>query len=363
LLWCGCPGLGWRRLQQLEAAFGSLASAWCATPDRLAGLSGFGPVLRHRIEAYRRRWGPDPWRAGGPPHPVVQRVLLPGDPATPPALARLERPPLGLYWQGRGSLWPQLCRRQAIAVVGTRRPSPHGVSMAQALGRALAEAGWPVVSGLAEGIDAAAHRGCLDRAGRPVAVLGTPLQRTYPRHHGPLQGQVGSRGLLISEQAPGAVVQRGHFAARNRLLVALSQAVVVVECPGSSGALLSADLAWQQGLPLWVVPSDAGKASAAGSNRLLVRGATPLLEPGDLISQLGEGPLAVPADQARGLRHPVAADSPSDQVLLATLGAGASLEELGRMSGLSVAELSSRLLGLELAGRIKAEPGLCWRPI
>lgn len=169
--------------------------------------------------------------------------------------------------------------------------------------------------------------------------------------------------MLISEQAPGAVVQRGHFAARNRLLVALSQAVVVVECPGNSGALLSADLAWQQGLPLWVVPSDAGKASAAGSNRLLVRGATPLLEPGDLISQLGEGPLAGPADQARGLRHPVAADSPSDQVLLATLGAGASLEELGRMSGLSVAELSSRLLGLELAGRIRAEPGLCWRPI
>jgi DNA processing protein len=103
--------------------------------------------------------------------------------------------------------------------------------------------------------------------------------------------------------------------------------------------------------------------SAAGSNRLLVRGATPLLEPGDLISQLGEGPLAGPADQVRGLRHPVAADSPSDQVLLATLGAGASLEELGRMSGLSVAELSSRLLGLELAGRIRAEPGLCWRPI
>ncbi|WP_259703343.1 MULTISPECIES: DNA-processing protein DprA [Synechococcales] len=363
LLWCGCPGLGWRRLQQLEAAFGGLAMAWDASPARLARLTGFGPVLLNRIEIHRRRWGPDPWGGAGPSLPGSRRVLLPGDPANPPALARLERPPLGLYWRGRGSLWPQLRRRRAIAVVGTRRPSPHGISMAQALGRALAEAGWPVVSGLAEGIDAAVHRGCLDRGGRPVAVLGTPLQRIYPRHHGPLQAEVGSRGLLISEQAPGAAVQRGHFAARNRLLVAFAQAVVVVECPHSSGALHSADLAWQEGLPLWVVPGDAGKASAAGSNRLLVRGATPLLEPADLIRQLGGGPLAPIADPARCFIPAASADSPSDQDLLATLGAGASLEELGGALGLSVAELSTRLLGLELAGRIRAEPGLCWRPI
>jgi DNA processing protein len=362
LLWSGCPGLGWSRLHQLEAAFGSLAAAWFVSPGRLIQLPGFGPGLAARIEAFRRRWGRDPWRGGGRSLPPSRRVILPGDPVYPPALAHLERPPLALYWQGRGSLWPQLRHRRAIAVVGTRRPSLHGLSMARALGAALAGAGWPVVSGLAEGIDGAAHHGCLGRGGRPVAVVGTPLQRVYPRHHGPLQTEVGARGLLITEHAPGAPVQRGFFAARNRLLVALSQAVVVVECPQDSGALHSAELAWQEGLPLWVVPGDAGKASATGSNRLLVRGASPLLEPVDLITQLGPGPLAPPAEAKGGRSLQTPAGSPSDQVLLAALGAGASLEQLHGSLGLPVAELSCGLLRLELAGRIQAEPGLCWRP-
>jgi DNA processing protein len=227
--------------------------------------------------------------------------------------------------------------------------------MAQALGAALAEAGWPVVSGLAEGIDAAAHRGCLERGGRPVGVLGTPLQRVYPRHHTALQAAVAREGLLISEQAPGAAVCRGHFAARNRLQVALAQAVVVVECPHDSGALHSAALAWEQGLPLWVVPADAGKPSAAGSNRLLLQGASPLLDPSDLITQLGLGPLVREVGTSSSL-------PPSDRALLKALGQGSSLEQLCRSLGRPAAELSCRLLELELAGRIRAEPGLCWRP-
>ena len=156
------------------------------------------------------------------------------------------------------------------------------LAMAHSLGQALAGAGWPVVSGLAEGIDAEVHRGALASGGSPVGVLGTPLERVYPRHHTSLQPQVARCGLLVSEQAPGAAVLRGHFASRNRLLVALARAVVVVECPRVSGALHSADLAWSEGLPLWVVPADAARQSAAGSNRLLARGATPLLEPMDL---------------------------------------------------------------------------------
>jgi DNA processing protein len=125
--------------------------------------------------------------------------------------------------------------------------------MARALGLALAQAGWPVVSGLAEGIDGAVHGGCLAGDGAPVGVLGTPLERVYPQHHGHLQRAVGLRGLLLSEQPPGAQVHRGNFAGRNRLLVALAAAVVVVECPPDSGALHSAAYAWEQGLPLWVV--------------------------------------------------------------------------------------------------------------
>jgi DNA processing protein len=287
-------------------------------------------------------------------------VLLPADPAFPPALLALERPPLRLHWQGRGGLWPLLRRRQAIAVVGTRRPSRHGIGMAEAIGAALAQAGWPVVSGLAEGIDGAVHQGCLARGGRPVAVLGTSLERVYPRHHRELQAEVAAHGLLVSELSPGTSVQPGHFAARNRLQVGLAQAVVVVECPLHSGALHSAALAMQQELPLWVVPADAGKASAAGSNRLLAQDATVLLDPADLIRQLGPGPLA-PADPSAPL--PARAPRAADTALLSALGHGASLEQLCLALEQSASVLAPRLLALELSGVVRAEPGLCWRPV
>jgi DNA processing protein len=234
--------------------------------------------------------------------------------------------------------------------------------MARTIGAALAEAGWPVLSGLAEGIDGAAHGGCLAVGGAPVGVLGTPLGRAYPLHHAALQGQVAREGLLVSELAEGGTVRPGSFAARNRLLVAMAAAVVVVECPVASGALHSAELAWQLELPLWVVPADAGRASALGSNRLLARGATPLLHPADLIGQLGRGPLAPrpPADDpASARREDQGAEAKG---LLEAVGGGASLEQLSLALDRPMAELMPRLLELELAGLLRAEAGLCWRP-
>ena len=420
-LWSGCPGLGWARLQQLQGHCGSLAAAWQLDPQQLAALPGWGSGLVSQVMGHRDRWGERPLAAAADQMRQSGPLLLPGDPACPPAMLELERPPLALYWRGLGQLWPLLRRRQAIAVVGTRRPSLHGQSMAEAIGAALARAGWPVVSGLAEGIDAAAHRGCLSQAGRTVAVLGTPLERVYPRHHAALQQEVARHGLLVSEQPPGAAVRAGHFAARNRLQVALVRAVVVVECPESSGALHSARLAWEQQLPLYVVPADAGKRSALGSNRLLARGATPLIEPSDLIQLLGPGPLSrtpvaapapasgrlasggggsgsgrsVPGIATLGLpaaegpaaaaatadalpaadppaRAPAAAASffassahppaGADPELLAAVGHGASLEQLSLALNQPPQVLTARLLAAELAGTLRAAPGLCWRP-
>lgn len=353
LLWSACPGLGGSLLALIEAHCGSLERAWVIPLADLVQVRGIGTELARRIGSYRRRWGPDPlprFLAGGE---RWRRVLLPGDPALPAALRALERPPVALHWQGRGSLWPLLGRRQAVAVVGTRRASRHGLAMAEALGAALAEAGWPVVSGLAEGIDGAAHQGCLARAGAPVAVLGTPLERVYPRHHQALQAAVGRAGLLVSEQPPGTSVRAGHFVARNRLQVALACAVVVVECPLRSGALHSAQLAWDTELPLWVVPADTSRESAAGSNQLLAQGATVLLSPQDLVRQLGPGPLA---------RSPVAsAPGCGDPQLLAAVGRGASLEQLCLSLQLPAGAVAERLLALELAGLVRAEPGLSWR--
>jgi DNA processing protein len=367
LIWSECPGIGWQRLERLELVFGCLEQAWQASTEALAhretGLR-LGRTGLAQVEAYRAKLGPQPL-----PEPLTlqlrqrwrrRRCLLSGDPALPESLDELERPAVKLFWEGRGSLWPALRRQQAIAVVGTRRPSRHGETMARAIGQALAEAGWPVVSGLAEGIDAAAHEGCLERGGSPVGVLGTPLDRVYPRHHELLQRRVGDAGLLISEWGNGTPVQRGHFAERNRLLVALSQAVVLVECPEGSGALHSANLAWQREMPLWVVPGDAAKVSAAGSNRCLRRDAAPLLDPVDLVRDLGPGPLRRPepnrpSAQQQRLHNREAA-------LLAALGSGASLEQLCARLRQSPGPISRRLLELELAGVLRSEPGLWWRP-
>ncbi len=325
----------------------------------LAAVPGLGEGLVRAVERHRRCWGPRPLEAFARRCRFGRGVLVPGDPGWPAGLQQLQRPPLQLCWLGQGSLWPHLGRRRSVAVVGTRRPSLHGLSMARAIGAALADAGWPVLSGLAEGIDGAAHEGCLAAGGFPVGVLGTPLERVYPRHHAALQAQVGQEGLLLSELPEGSAVRGGSFAARNRLQVALAAAVVVVECPVASGALLSAELAWQQELPLWAVPADAGRASAFGSNRLLARGATPLLLPDDLIDQLGPGPLA--GRGARGGSVGASLGTEAD-LLLGAVGGGASLEQLSLALARPPGELIPRLLELELAGLLHAEAGLCWRP-
>jgi DNA processing protein len=190
--------------------------------------------------------------------------------------------------------------------------------------------------------------------------LGTPLNRVYPRHHGQLQATVAEQGLLVSELPAGTPGRAGHFALRNRLQVGLAQALVLVECPANSGALHSAELAWELGMPIWVVPADAGRISAAGSNRWLQQGATPLLHPSDLTTSLGAGPLR-PAHSSTAA--PAAAPLlQREAALLAALGAGASLDQLCDRLRLAPGVISERLLRLELAGVLRSEPGLWWRP-
>ena len=297
------------------------------------------------------------------PIEVPAQVLLPCDSLWPNQFARLERPPLSLQWEGEACLLPWLASQQAVAVVGTRRPSPHGLRMAERIGGLLAHAGWPVVSGLAEGIDAAAHRGCLRSGGCPVAVLGTPLHRVYPPEHRALQRAVSQSGLLVTELRRETRVQRSSFALRNRLLVALTRAVVVVECPISSGALLSAAMAERLGVPVWVVPGDALRDSARGSNALLRSGAHALLDPQDLLDALGPGP-------AKALcSSPVApgttAKSPSigglQKQVLQLVDAGSTLEEMTHGLKLDSQVVAAELLRLELDGLILAQPGLRWR--
>ena len=350
--WACIDGFGVATLQRLEAVFGSLEAAW-QTPL---------PVLQRRGGLNKNQLKTLAIALDTPPPLPPQCWLAPTDPAFPAPLRQLDRPPLQLFWQGKGSTWPYLNRRQAVAVVGSRTASDHGLAWAERLGRDMAEAGWPVVSGLAAGVDAAAHRGCLAGHGRPVGVLGTHLQRSYPQDNQDLQQQVGTDGLLFSEQPAGVPVRRGHFAARNRLLVSIVKALVVVECPRNSGALIAARLAREAGVPLWVVPADAGRRSAEGSNQLLQRGAAVLLDGDDLCRKLGPGPLLSRQKEEEALPSQQTEPPCSmAQLLLEQLGQPRTLEELQEQVGAEdQGLLLTRLFELQLDGAVRSLPGLRW---
>ena len=222
------------------------------------------------------------------------RVLLDGDEAYPVALAGDPDRPAVLF--ARGDLDVLAARR--AAVIGTRNATSAGVATAHELGQTLAEAGVSVVSGLARGIDGAAHRGVRrsDGPGRPVAVVGCGPDRPYPRQHHELWNWVAEHGLLLSEWAPGVEPARWRFPQRNRIIAALAEVLVVVESRERGGSLITARLASDRGVEVMVVPGSPRCRAAAGTNQLLVDGAAPVTSALDVLTMLGldhrrQGPL------------------------------------------------------------------------
>ncbi len=339
---------------------GGLQELWRWSLPRLQRAFEWPESVLCSFERYRNSLGLQPCTE------VPGHVLLPCESRWPACFENLERPPLSIQWRGNADLLDLLSSQQAIAVVGTRRPSSHGLRMADGLGRALAQARWPVVSGLAEGVDAAAHRACLEAGGQTVAVLGTPLHRVYPPEHRQLQQAVADNGLLITELRDSERVTRSGFARRNRLLAAVTRAVVLVECPRNSGALRTAAMARALDIPVWVVPADALRDSAQGSNALLGSGAEVLIDPQDLIQQLGPGPCVSGAlgdaggDKQSGNAIPCSA---VQSRLLNLLNDDFSFDELVQSLQSDPESIASELLKLELAGRVMAQPGLRWRAL
>ena len=359
-VWSRCPGVGAARLSDLRAVASDRGigpeELWTWSEQRLAEALRWPREVLKAVERYRCQLGRSPDLT------VPGEVLLPCDDAWPGVLDRIAQPPKLLFLRGRRDLLDCLASLQAVAVVGTRSASPHGIRMAEELGHALARSGWPVISGLAEGIDAAVHEACLKAHGAPVAVLGTGLDRVYPRHHDAFQRAVSQQGLLISERSSQEPVQRGHFAHRNRLIVALASALVVVECPERSGALISARLAEERSCPVWVVPGDALRWSARGSNALLQNQAAPLLSADALVRHLGPGPLLKHEPEQAPSPSPLNPERVEQLQLLQAMASGASLEDLSIRLGRSPAALARQLLEMERLGSAVCESGYLWRP-
>lgn len=266
----------------------------------------------------------------------------------PPLLAAIHDPPKRLYLRGEGSV--EMLSRPAAAVVGTRSCSPYGAQVARRLGRELAAAGVTVISGLARGIDAEAHRGALEAGGPTVAVLGCGIDRDYPRVHSALARRIAEVGLLVSEYEPGVEPAPWRFPARNRIIAGLAAATVIVEARAKSGALITADFALEDGRDVFAVPGEITSALSRGTNELLRVGAAPLLGSGDVLEAVGleRAPARAGArlsPQANRVRELLADRS-------------ASIDELIERSGLAVDAVAAALVELELAGEAVCAEGV-----
>ena len=265
----------------------------------------------------------------------------------PPRLAELHDPPPRLFLRGAGR---ELLDRSAVAIVGARSCSAYGAHVARSLARELAAAGVVVVSGLARGVDAEAHRGALDAAGPTIAVLGCGVDVDYPRGHADLAARVAETGLVVSEYPPGTEPAPWRFPARNRIIAGLAAATVVVEARERSGALITADFALELGREVFAVPGEITAGLSAGTNRLIRQGAAPLLAADDVFLALGIDPTARRAHRE--------IPEPGRTILAALADMPCSADHLVRLTGLPPAGVAAALVELELAGLVAQAEGV-----
>lgn len=270
------------------------------------------------------------------------------DPRYPPLLRQIADPPSVLWMRGDLSV----CTAPAVAIVGSRAASQYARETAARLASDLAALGIVVVSGLARGVDSAAHRGALTK-GRTLAVFGSGIDIVYPPEHGDLAGEIARAGLLVSELPPGTRPRPGHFPRRNRIISGLSLAVVVIEASDRSGSLITARLALDQGRDVMAVPGNVLSGRNRGAHALLKDGAKLVEHVDDILDEL-------PLSRALVHQRPSCCNSLKTDELMALMEEGESydLDALAERSGLPAPALLARLLDLELAGRVaRAEGG------
>lgn len=350
-------GVGSAFRRQLLAHFGSPRGIFAAAPRELAAVTRIGPKLAAAIVAAGssgaaeellvlcRREGVD--------------VLVEGFPGYPGLLSRIDDPPGVIFV--RGGLEP--CDSLAVSVVGARHASPYGRRIASQLAGGLVRAGYTVVSGLARGIDAAAHRGALDAGGRTIAVLGSGVLAIYPPEHVDLAAEAIGRGAVVSEAPPLAEPTVGSFPRRNRIVSGLSLGTVVVEAAERSGALITARLAGEQGREVFAVPGQIDCRTARGCHALIRDGAKLVQSVDDILEELG--PLFETAVDARGreVRIPaeLALDTVERQVLDAVdaraVAGSCDIESVVDETGLPASRVLATLGVLEVRRIVTRLPG------
>lgn len=347
------PGVGPRIRQALLAQFHSPQGILDAPMDRLRDVPGVGAKLARAITCADQEVDVDALIDLCRENAI--RILPDYDKAYPPSLKEIDDPP-GLLFL-RGSL--SHADRLAVAIVGTRHATHYGLRQAERLAAGLARAGVTVVSGLARGIDASAHRGALAAGGRTLAVLGSGVLNIYPPEHDTLADEVLQQGALLSESPPLAAPRTGSFPQRNRIISGLSLGAVIVEAGTRSGALITARLAAEQNREVFAVPGRVDDRPAQGCHRLLRDGAALVESVDDILEHLG--PLAHPAPKEDGteVRHPAELQlNDFEQKILAAIGTDStSIDRLVAETSLPVSRILATLSVLEMRHLIRRITG------
>jgi DNA processing protein len=340
-------GIGAVRMQALIQHFGDLETAWRAAPSDLAKAGLGAKVIERVIQA----------RENVDLEKITDQIARQGiqimtweDETYPARLREIDQPPPVLYV--RGQYLPDDVF--AVALVGTRRITPYGRQITEEISAFLAANGMTVVSGLARGVDAAAHTAALKAGGRTIGILGSGVDRIYPPEHRALAEQMTERGAIISDYAPGTPPDASNFPPRNRIISGLSLAVVVIEAGETSGALITAEFAAEQGREVFAVPGSILAPQSKGANKLIQQGALPLLHASDLMQAL---------NLTRMGEHKAARKAlPTDEVeakLFALLGEQpVHVDEIGIQTGLPIEKVSATLTLMELKGMVRQVGGM-----
>jgi len=345
------PGVGREAARALLTRFGSPEAVLQASTEARKAVVPPAPAaaLAQLPEHFEARLGAGwQWLTSGD---EARDVVALGDPRYPQVLLDSPDPPLLFYARGR----IDLLERPAIAIVGSRNATPQGLENARAFANHLGGAGWVVVSGLALGIDGAAHEGALAGGGGTIAVVGTGLDVVYPVRHRGLAQKIAGGGLLVSEFAVGTPALAENFPIRNRIIAALARGTLVVEAAVQSGSLITARLALEAGRDVFAIPGSIHSPQSRGCHALIKQGAKLVDSANDIVDELA--PLAGLPRRASTAPARASEAAAKDPVLDALGFDPIGLDELIARTGQGAAELSARLLDFELQGRVARLPG------
>jgi DNA processing protein len=340
-------GIGAVRLQALRDHFNDLSVAWQAPVDALQA-AGLSPKLAERVAQIRASVDLEDYISKAKAKGI--HILTWEDENYPKRLKEIDQPPPVLYV--RGELTTE--DSWAVAVVGTRRVSVYGRQVTEELAAYLANNGVTVVSGLARGVDAISHQSALRAGGRTLGVLGCGVDRIYPPEHEQLAEKMISSGAILSDYAPGTPPDAANFPPRNRLISGLSMATVVVEAGETSGALITAQFAADQGREVFAVPGNILAPQSKGTNRLIAQGAHPMLAPGDVLDVLN----MTRVTEQRAVRKILPGNELEAKLLSVLSHEPLHMDEIRNQTGLPIERVSATLVMMELKGLVRQVGGM-----